>query len=275
MLNVAGGTRSLAQGGVLCRPGQTGERAVWGVSDPPPETHRRPQPRPRGSLTPHVSQQVSQRFCRRRSTHLCIEISDAITMAAARACDVRSGRRSRTRRRRLLQRVPGRIVSTSHMACGAPRRQVSGSARAAPNCRPSRVTAWRCARCRARRCATLRPRVPRGLRALTAPARSPRPGSYVMAADHAAGLLVAHRLACGLTRGSARRILLLSRRCRTTPPPLRTHVHAERVCGRRSQSTTGRSLTPTCFPGVRRMRPTSDQHVLSARPRVVSLTRVA
>jgi hypothetical protein len=112
MLNVARGTRSLARGGVLCRPGQTGERAVWGVSDPPPETHRRPQPRPRGSLTPHVSQHVSQRFCRRRSTHLCSEITDAITMAAARACDVRSGRRSRTPRRRLLQRVPGRIAPT-------------------------------------------------------------------------------------------------------------------------------------------------------------------
>ena len=165
MLNVSRGTRSLESGGVLCRPGQTGERAVWGVSDPPPETHRRPQPRPRGSLTPHVSQHVSQRFCGRRSTHLCSEITDAITTAAARACDVRSGRRSRSPRRRLLQRVPGRFAPTSSRGLRTATSTGSGSARAAPTCWPSRATAWRCARRRTRRCASLRPasRGPSGL----------------------------------------------------------------------------------------------------------------
>jgi len=155
---------------------------VWGVSDPPPDSHRGPQPRPRGSLTPHVSQHVSQRSCRRRSTHLCSDITNAITVAAARACDVRCGRRSRTLRRRLLRRVSGRVAPiSSHGLRIATSR---GSARAAPTCHPSRVTAWRCARRRTRRCASLRP-APAGLRALTAPARSARAGSYVMAADRA------------------------------------------------------------------------------------------
>jgi hypothetical protein len=44
---------------------------------------------------------------------LCSEITDAITTVAARACDVRSDRRSRIARRRLLQRVPDRIARTS------------------------------------------------------------------------------------------------------------------------------------------------------------------
>ena len=157
MLNVAHGPRSLASGGVLCRPGQRGEERVWGVSDPSPETRRRPQPRPRGSLTPHVSQQVSQRFCRRRSTHMCSEITDAISIAAARACDVRSGRSSQTPRRRLCSAFLGASFRHRHMACETPRRQALGSACATPTCRPSRLTAWRCARRRPRRCAPLRP----------------------------------------------------------------------------------------------------------------------
>ena len=88
-----------------------------------------------------------------------------------------------------------------------------------PNChRPSRVTAWSCARRRARRCASLRPRVSRGLRALTAAARSSRNRQLRDGRSHCRN----DRLSLMLTRGSARRILPLSRRCLTTPPPLRT-----------------------------------------------------
>ncbi len=191
MLNVARDTLSLARGGVLCRPGQTGERAVWGVSDPPPETHRRPQPRPRGSLTPHVSQHVSQRFWRRRSTHLCGETTDAITMAAARACDVRSGRRSRTPRRRLLQRVHGRIVSRS--SHGLRNATSTGFGIGSRGANLPAITCDSMALCSAPSKALRSAPPPRsaGLRALTAPVRSARTGSYVMA-DDPAGLLVSH-----------------------------------------------------------------------------------
>ena len=97
-----------------------------------------------------------------------------------------------------------------------------------------------------------------GLRTLTAPARSA--SRLLRDGRGPRRLLLTCTSAQGLTRGFARRILLLSRRCRTTPPLLRTQVHAERVSGRRSQSTIRRSLDHNLLSRVRRMRLTSDQH---------------
>ena len=81
-----------------------------------------------------------------------------------------------------------------------------------------------------------------------------------MAADHAAGLLVSHSsrvFAYELTRGFARRILLLSRRCRTTPLrfALRCMRTAFSVGAPRARPD---ALPPNMLSGVRRMRPTSD-----------------
>ena len=141
MLNVARGTRSLALGGVLCRPGQTGERAVRGVSDPLQRRADGPSRGPGGR-----SRLMCRRMCHRGSA-----------AAAAHTCAARSPMRSPRRQRALvtcvLVAVHGLLADEfcsaflaasfrhRHMACGTPRRQVLGLARAAPTCRPSRVTA--------------------------------------------------------------------------------------------------------------------------------------
>ena len=73
-----------------------------------------------------------------------------------------------------------------------------------------------------------------------------------MAADHAAGLLVSHSsrvFAYELTRGFARRILLLSRRCRTTPLRFALRCMRTEFSVGAPRARHDRTLShPTCFP---------------------------